>query len=227
MTIAIAVGVMWIARDPLLAEPPATRIGSAGVVLRDDTARAVERVTYRQDVVRLGDIVIAAGQPRDEPTGVLAEVWTIVDEMWPTALRDQLVQVSVVREEPRSLVGVVHPASAGGWILSLDAADLDDRPLIEETIVHELSHVVTLAPEVFTFGPVEECDGVRIELGCAAAGSVLAEFATRFWPGDDGGARPGDFVDHSRRPRPTRIWRRPSRRGCWTGPSTARSSSGR
>ena len=89
----------------------------------------------------------------------------------------------------RSVPGLephLHPSATGGWILSLDAADLGDRALIEETIVHELSHVVTLAPEVFTFGDAS-CDGVQISLGCAHEGSVLAEFAATFWPDGTGG----------------------------------------
>jgi hypothetical protein len=122
-------------------------------------------------------------------------VWEIVDALWPASHRNQLVQVSVVREEPRGLVGVVHPSATGGWILSLDVADIDDRALIEETIVHEISHVVTLGREVFTFGEVDGCPGAAIELGCATADSVLARFADRFWPGDVGSSIGADFVN--------------------------------
>ena len=164
---------------------PMTRVGDASVALGDDAARSIERVAYRQDVVRVGDVVVVDGAPRTaiEDPDVTA-MWDIVDGLWPTWLDGELRQLSVVREEPRSLVGVVHPSGRGGWILSLDLADLDDLELVAETIVHELSHVVTLDADGFTFGDDIGCDGVAIELGCADDGTVLASFATAFWPGD-------------------------------------------
>ena len=193
MAVGLAAGVN-IAR-PWEDEAPATRVGTAGVALGDDTARVVERVRYRQEVERVGDVVIVDGRPRDTLEGEPAELWEIVDAIWPEDLRDRLAQLSVVREDSRGLVGVVHPSGSGGWILSLDAADLPDRALIEETIVHELSHVITLDRDVFTFNEVDACAGVAIELGCAESGTVLAEYASRFWPGDVAGADLADFVN--------------------------------
>ncbi len=190
VVVAAIVVVGDLSRDPA----PATRVGEAGVALGDETARAVERVSYRQDVERIGDVVVVDGAPRDAITDErIAAMWAVVDDVWPHHLRDRLAQLSVVRGEPRGLVGVVHPSAVGGWIISLDLADLDDLALVEETIVHELSHVVTLGPDVFTFGDVDECGGVQISLGCAAPGTVLAGFADRFWsPGSDEEA---DFVN--------------------------------
>ena len=176
-------------------DTPATQLGTAGVALGDDTARIVEEVSYRQDVERVGDVVVIDGRPRDALGPELGAMWEIVDATWPAAQRSELAQLSVVREEPRGLVGVVHPSVTGGWILSLDVADLDDVALIEETIVHELSHVVTLDDDVFTFGEVDGCSGAQIDLGCAEAGSLLAEFADRFWPDDVAGLELGDYVN--------------------------------
>lgn len=186
LILAVAVGAVAGVNltRPWADGPTATRLGTAGVELGDDTARVVERVSYRQEVARIGDVIVVDGRPRDPIDGEIAAVWEIVDAVWPTSQRDALAQLSVVREEPRGLVGVVHPSVTGGWILSLDVADLDDPELVEETIVHELSHVVTLDGDVFTFGAVEDCSGARIALGCAEAGSILAAFADRFWPGD-------------------------------------------
>ncbi len=161
---------------------PETQVGTASVAIGGDTARVVERVVYRQDVVRVGDVVVVDGAPSAEITDeTVAAMWEIVVDTWPTDLLGELRQLSVIEEDARGLVGVVHPSATGGWILSLDAGDLGDRALIEETIVHELNHVVTLAPDVFTFGEVE-CDGVSIDLGCAHTGSILAEFVATFWP---------------------------------------------
>ncbi|MCH1434621.1 MAG: hypothetical protein L7U56_03040 [Acidimicrobiales bacterium] len=182
---ALLGGIMLLADRSELA----TDIGAASVTVSGETARVVENVVYRQDVTRLGDVLLVDGQPAEpitEPT--VAAMWEIVAATWPVDHRARLRQLSVIEERPRNLVGVVHPSSVGGWVLSLDAADLADRALIEETIVHELAHVLTLDPSVFTFGD-GGCGGERIELGCAHAGSVLADFTAAFWPdrtrGDD------------------------------------------
>lgn len=199
LAISVAVGLAALVNlaAPWEDDTTSTRVGTAGIELGDDTARIVERVSYRQDVERVGDVIIVDGRPRDDLGGELAAVWEIVDGFWPVDHRDALAQLSVVREAPRGLVGVVHPSATGGWILSLDVADLQDRALVEETIVHELSHVVTLDRAVFEFGDVDvdDCAGVEIELGCAAPGSVLAAFAARFWPHDSAGAGAAAFVN--------------------------------
>ena len=197
LALSVAVGLAALVNlaAPWEGDTPSTRVGTAGVELGDDTARIVERVNYRQDVERVGDVIVIDGRPRDELEGELAAVWEIVDGIWPVGHRAALAQLSVVREAPRGLVGVVHPSATGGWILSLDVADLEDRALIEETIVHELSHVVTLDRAVFTFGEVDDCTGAAIELGCAAPGSVLAQFVDRFWSGDAANHAAADFVN--------------------------------
>jgi hypothetical protein len=177
--VAVAIVYAVTGRDAA----PATRVGSATLTVADDTARMVERVAYNDVVERVGDVVIEAGQPMapiDQSEVALA--WAIVDEVWPTNRRDDLVQLSVIREDSLGLVGVVHLASDGGWILSLDAADLERRDIMVETIVHELAHVVTLSPDRFSFTDTGDCDGVSIELGCARGGSALARFHERFWP---------------------------------------------
>jgi len=195
LSVAVGLAAGLNIAQPWEDDVPATRVGTAGVALGDDAARIVERVSYRQDVERVGDVIIVDGAPRDELAGELAAVWEVVDATWPEIHRGALAQLSVVREQSRGLVGVVHPSATGGWILSLDVADLPDRALIEETIVHELSHVITLDQAVFTFGEVDDCSGAAIALGCAEDGAVLAEFADRFWPGDVGSEFDDDFVN--------------------------------
>ena len=169
------------------AAQPATEIGAASVTVSADSARVVENVVYRQDVTRLGDVLVVDGEPTGPITDpTVSAVWEIVDSTWPDSLRNTLRQLSVIEEDQRGLVGVVHPSAAGGWILSLDAADLNDPTLLRETIVHELAHVVPLGPDVFTFGD-GSCDGEAISLGCAHEGSVLAEFVSEFWPDREAG----------------------------------------
>ena len=173
----------------------ATDVGEAGVALGGETARVVEQVAYHDDVVRVGDVVLVDGRPEDAiEVPEIAAVWEVVDGLLPDAERASVVQLSVIEEGGRGLVGVVHPATGGGWILSLDVADLDDRRLVEETIVHEIVHMVTLDRDVFRFGD-GRCDGVRIELGCAVAGSLLADFAVTFWPDGAVVGPAGDYVN--------------------------------
>ena len=182
---ALLGGLIVVIEGPARTE---TQIGVASVTVSGDSARVVENVVYRQDVTRLGDVVVVDGEPADPVADpIVAAVWEIVDTTWPASQRDTLRQLSVIEEDRRGLVGVVHPSSAGGWILSLDAADLDDPPLLRETIVHELAHVVTLGPDVFTFGD-GLCDGESIDLGCAHTGTVLAEFVAAFWPQQETGS---------------------------------------
>jgi len=195
LSAAVGLAAALNVASPWADDATTTQVGTATVDLGDDAARIVERVNYRQDVERVGDVVLVDGEPRDELDADLAAVWEVVDATWPERHRGALAQLSVVREESRGLVGVVHPSSTGGWILSLDIADLPDRALIEETIVHELSHVVTLDGSVFTFGEVDDCSGARIELGCAEDGTILTAFARRFWPDDVASDQPEDFVN--------------------------------
>ena len=195
LTIACGAVAFMVISGSLRPDVPETDVGQAGVAVGDDAARAVERVAYRQDVIRIGDVVVVDGQPNGPiEHDDLAATWELLDSIWPESLRGELRQLSVIEEGSRGLVGVVHPAAGGGWILSLDLADLGDPLLMQETIVHELSHVVTLAPDVFSFGAAE-CSGVRIDLGCAATGSVLADYATAFWPGDEGSDDEDDYVN--------------------------------
>jgi hypothetical protein len=65
---------------------------------------------------------------------------------------------------------------------------------VVETLVHELSHVVTLDADGFAFGD-GRCDGVAIELGCADDGTVLASYASAFWPYDLSSSSPADHVN--------------------------------
>ena len=83
---------------------------------------------------------------------------------------------------------------AGGWFaitadaqrtqvspqMSIDPAEPAD--VLQETLVHELAHLITLRSDDLVTD-VDHCDGVRIEIGCARAGSVLAGWAGEFWPG--------------------------------------------
>ncbi len=189
---AVAVGVSVSASQSTIAPD----IGDARVSLGTQSARVIEQVSYRDGVERIADVVIKNGSPVgeiDDPD--VAAAWKIVDSVWPASLRAELKQVSVIDEGPRGLVGVVHRSSTGGWILSVDRVDLPDRRLVQETIIHEIAHVVTLGPDVFSFDTEAGCNGVTITVGCAFSGSLMARYAERFWPGGAVDAPPSALAD--------------------------------
>ena len=182
-TVAVAVVTAVVVISGAPSAGPPTNVGWAALTFGDESARVVERVDYAGTVERIGDVVLENGVPASSiESPQVAEVWAIVDATWPENRRADLSQLSVIREGEHGLVGVVHSARDGGWILSIDAADLVHPEIVAETVVHELVHVVTLAPSRFEFGDGSECEGVRIDLGCVRAGTSLARFAARFWP---------------------------------------------
>lgn len=203
----VAISVVSKAAYPVAG----VQIGDARVEVGHQTARAVEQVDYRDGVERIDDVVIDGGSPValiSDPD--LALAWELVDSVWPSSLRDELKQISLIDEGPGGLVGVVHKSATGGWILSIDRADLGDRKLVQETVVHEIAHMVTLGPDDFTFnggskafnrgskdsGPdTGNCDGVSITAGCAQPESLMGRYAARFWPGGRADASPSDLVD--------------------------------
>lgn len=171
-------------------------IGDAQVMLGAQSARVVERVDYRAGVRRIADVVIENGVPLSAIVNPDVErAWEIIDSVWPTSLRSELRQVSVIDEGPRGLVGVVHRSATGGWILSIDRADLADQSLVRETIIHEIAHVATLGTSSFTFDKTAGCDGVAIAVGCAFPGTLMARYAERFWPGNEVDAPAEALVD--------------------------------
>lgn len=178
------------------ASDGSTAIGDARLDLGSRPARVVEQVDYRDGVTRVADLIIDNGLPVGDHGNVdLETAWAIVDSVWPPSMRAALDQVSVIDEGPRNLVGVVHRSAAGGWILSLDRRDLDDRVLVEETIIHEIAHIAALGPDQFVFDLETGCEGVQISVGCAAHGSFMARWAEEFWPGGVIDASPSELVD--------------------------------
>jgi len=178
------------------APDTSTAIGDAKVALGSRSARVVEQVDYRDGVTRVADLIIDAGTPLGEVGNKdLAKAWDIVDSVWPSSMRADLDQISVIDEGPRGLVGVVHRSASGGWILSLDRRDLGDRDLVEETIIHEIAHMATLGPDQFSFDLETGCNGVLISVGCAAPGSLMARWADKFWPGGVADSEPSNLVD--------------------------------
>ena len=198
VVVCTIVGSVAVVLSAALSTPesPTTTIGDARVDLGARSARVVEQVEYRDGVTRVVDLILDNGQPVGELNDPdLATAWEIVDSIWPPSMWAELNQISLIDEGPRGLVGVVHRSSLGGWILSLDRSDLGDRNLVEETIIHEIAHMATLDAEHFSFDTASACSGVKITVGCAAAGSLMARWAETFWPGGVVDSNAADLVD--------------------------------
>jgi len=192
-TVGAVAAILWTSSS---APSTATEIGEARVGFGSQSARVVEAVDYRDGVTRVADLIVDNGNPvgqLDDPD--VATAWDIVESVWPSSMRADLDQISIIDEGPRGLVGVVHRSSSGGWILSLDRSDLGDRILVEETIIHEIAHMATLGPDQFTFDLEGDCAGVRISVGCAVQGSLMARWAATFWPGGVDDSAPSGLVD--------------------------------
>lgn len=194
------------------APTPEPEIGTARVAYRDAAHQpghrdgVVETASYGAGVDLVASYPIvddrlvadATVDPGDQ------RLWDLVVDTIPDRWRLRIRQFSVIDEQPAHTVAMVHQSGhdPDRWLLSIDRADADNEALVRDTLVHELAHLITLDPAEFTFTHrLDEhgdggCDGVRIEIGCAHDGSMLARWATSFWatPDAPGTYDPATFV---------------------------------
>jgi hypothetical protein len=179
----LLVGFTWLAgRHPT----PEVEIGDALQSLAtgsgDAAARHTEQVDYDdEDLTLEASYVISDDQlPADAPPAHQA-LWAIAVRVIPDAQRREIRQLNVVTDGVNGTLGMVHRSgmAADRWVLSMDDAESDR--VLEDTLVHELAHVLTLRRADLDAG-AHTCAGVRIAIGCAADGSELAAWATEFWP---------------------------------------------
>jgi hypothetical protein len=154
-----------------------------------DGASRTEQVSYGEtDLQIVASYVVEAGvlQPIPGQTVPAAHraLWQTVEHVLPTAELAEIRQLNVVTDGPNGTLGMVHRSgqATDRWILSLDLAE--PERVLEETLIHELAHVLTLDRDDLRTG-TDGCDGVRLPLGCARAGSALAQWADQFWPDPD------------------------------------------
>ena len=159
-------------------------IGSAlQVIDRSQAAlRSAEEITYDDaDLELLGVYVVADGALLDAADAPPEHhrAWDVATRILPAVELAQIRQLNVVTDGPAGTLAMVHRSgvAADQWVLSIDAAE--PTRVLEETLVHELAHLLTLrSTDLTTTGP---CDGVQLEIGCARAGSALAQWADAFW----------------------------------------------
>ncbi len=146
-----------------------------------------EPVAYDRPVDVLAAYVVGDGhlEPTDHGIDPAHEaLWERITRVVPAGWSDRFVQLSVIEEQPGSIVAIVHRSSRAPdtWILSVDRADLATPDLLEHTLLHEVGHLVSFASSDFEFSRGECADDwIAMELGCGRPGSILTEWSQRFW----------------------------------------------
>lgn len=185
VTFAVAVAAAGVLNAAPTA--PATSIGAALSTTRaeDRAARATEPVRYDGTALAL----VASYPVRDghlaAPTAEArhGELWALVLATLPDDAVALVRQLNVVTDGHDATLAMVHRSSidATTWVLSIDPAERDD--VIVSTLVHEYAHMLTLRRDDLSSAAStsESCAGVRMAIGCARPGSILADWYTRFW----------------------------------------------
>ena len=166
----------------------ATAIDSAQISVRssDHAARSTEPIRYEDaGLTLLASYPIAHGDPVDDAklTARDRAVWAIVVATLPEQGRDTIRQLNVVSDGVNGTLAMVHRSTVDSstWVLSIDPAE--SREVLVSTLVHEYGHMLTLRSEDLKSAAAsrDSCKGVRIEIGCASAGSALAAWHDEFW----------------------------------------------
>lgn len=141
------------------------------------------------------------------------EAWSLWWGMAPQPWRDDITQLLIATDGVDGIMASVGPVDAElrTWVLHVDPAELDDQEELEETLVHELAHVLSLRRgQVLTtpsaawgYGSLAEAEEacaprVGIEDGCLDADAYLSRFIARFW--DDELLARADAIARSDRP---------------------------
>jgi hypothetical protein len=125
-------------------------------------------------------------------------LWATVQASLPASALATIRQLNVVSDGPNNTLAMVHRSSLDPhtWVLSVDITE--STTVLQSTLIHEYAHMLTMRTEDLLARSTgkERCNGVRIELGCALAGSALAAWHEQFWVGQSEPADPDsdDFV---------------------------------
>ena len=146
-------------------------------------ARNAENVHYQDsDLELLAVYRVVDGQLDRTAPAEHRRIWTLAETTLPTSARTQIRQLNVVTDGAARTLAMVHRSTTerDSWILSVDPAESDD--VLERTLVHELAHLYTLG-ELDLSSQRANCGGRLLEIGCARADSLLADYADHFWSG--------------------------------------------
>jgi hypothetical protein len=184
LALVVLVGSLRTAKVDIATAVTAVRPGS-GVA-----ARTAENIRYQDNNLEVIAVYrIVDGHLDDAATADHRHIWDIAEATLPAEDLAHIHQLNIVTDGPARTLGMVHRSTTehDAWILSIDPAESDD--VLQRTLVHELGHIFTLDEADLT-AQRTNCTGTLIEIGCARAGSPLADYANRFWAGV---AEPGTY----------------------------------
>jgi hypothetical protein len=155
-------------------------------------SRSTEQVRYDDiDVELLATYLVEGGALQSDASVPLehAAAWAQVARTLPPSAVAEIRQLNIVTDGANSTLAMVHRSglAADHWILTLDIAEPAD--VLTATLVHEYAHMLTLRRAQLSTAE-DACDGVALDIGCAAPGSPLADWAEAFWPGRE---EPGTY----------------------------------
>jgi hypothetical protein len=198
LAVLVALGAAFVALGSRV-DRPSVEVGDARQAVSrsaDAAARHTEAVSYDDDDLALvASYVAADGHLTEDASPPHRRLWSLAEAVLPSEELRRIRQLNVVTDGPNGTLGMVHRSAVATdqWVLSLDPAEADD--VLDETLVHELAHLLTLRRGDLD-AHAEDCDGTRLAIGCATAGSALAEWAVDFWADPTTAApyRSDDFV---------------------------------
>lgn len=146
-------------------------------------ARTAEDIRYQDSNLELIAVYrVIDGHLEESALAEHRRIWTIAEATLPAVDLNQIRQLNIVTDGPARTLAMVHRSTTehDSWILSVDFAESQD--VLERTLIHELGHLYTLGEPDLT-SQRTNCAGILLEIGCARTGSLLADYASRFWSG--------------------------------------------
>jgi hypothetical protein len=152
--------------------------------MADETASTddVEKnITQTYTVLKDEEIRLSSGVSTD--TGL--NIWKHIKEISPDALSNGFIETYTVFDDAQSdtLAFVDDTDGNGKWRIAVNQSGYDTSSVKERnlTIVHELSHIITLNARQLVRSDQLSCNTYYTDEGCAIANSYLYAFVKNFW----------------------------------------------
>jgi hypothetical protein len=178
------------ARPPVAATPPSDPGDIGRTLVTYDVVDGA--LTDRRPVAALPDELV---ELRDDQA-LHGEAWSLWWALAPEPWRDDVTELLIATDGDGGILASVTPRDAGAdtWTLHVDPAELHDEEELEETMVHELAHVLSLGGTQLRHDPAHPWGyatladaraacGSRggVEDGCFTADGYLGDFVARYW----------------------------------------------
>ncbi len=119
-------------------------------------------------------------------------LWHLFEDVAPDPWQGMVTEYVVATDGVDGTLASIGPidAAARTWSLQVDPADAGNEDDLEDTLVHEVGHLVTLGPDQVDGADggfdtlvqaLDACGREAVEEGCLRAGSYLDAFMRRFW----------------------------------------------